>query len=152
MKSTIRYPKKHELMVKSIKEDLKLFSTYKEFLSFCAAIALHRNSIDDISVDTIIWSNQQIKIDIFNKGEFDRSLMDLIALKYSDDISILNGDRDEEIFNIFELFVANGLEIYSREIHSVINKNALSDLLLFIDKSKNNNEGSKLSEFTDFLT
>jgi|GEM_PF-7106565 len=150
MKSAIRYPKEYENMVKSVKEDLALFNTYKEFLSFCASIALSNDAVDE-SFEDGDWSSQPIKIDIFNKGEYDRSLMDLIALHHTKDISILNGENDEEIFLIFEKYVAKGMEIFQDEVYTANNKTPFEDLTLYIDRARDNKQSNLLEEFTNFV-
>ncbi|ACQ93202.1 conserved hypothetical protein [Tolumonas auensis DSM 9187] len=110
----VRKPEKFEGLLKQLKEEEKIFSSYKDILIFAACLAKSRQVREPF-----LKSSEPIPLHIFS-GEFDMAVINAIAITEQNDyeIQFLSEENQERKIMIFEEYAAAGLQIIEDEVLS----------------------------------
>jgi len=113
MTDRVRKPEKYDSLLKLLKDEEKVFSSYKDIIVFATCLAKSRGQIRE----QFSKSSEPIPIHVFN-GEFDIAVMNSIAITEPDECEVhfLSDDNHDRKVLIFEEYAAAGLKIISEEV------------------------------------
>jgi dnd system-associated protein 4 len=86
-----------------------IFTTQRDFLCFLAVLGFHAGERLPLTGKTIELDGR-----VFETNEQARDLVYLIALAGSKDAGILQPDREDELVQVFEEFVAAGFKVLNK--------------------------------------
>jgi len=108
MAKRIRRPSKFDDMLTDMTSK-KVFETYKDVLIFAACLGFKRKKRVPFTK-----SGEPIDLQIFS-GEFNTSVINIIAVAESSDLSYMGQDKEAERIVAFEEYACGGLEIIKNE-------------------------------------
>ena len=113
MSDRVRKPESYDSLLKLLKDEERIFSTYKDILIFAACLAKSRGQ----KGLTFSKSSDAIPLHVFS-GEFDRVVINAIALNETDgmDMDLFSDENLDKKIRIFEEFAAAGLKIINDEV------------------------------------
>ena len=87
-----------------------VFPTFKDAMVFASAVGFKRKNRKPFQK-----SSEPIDLDVF-RGDFDRTIMNIIAIEESDDPRMIAPSSEDDRIRIFEEYANGGLDILKREI------------------------------------
>ena len=109
MATRVRRPTEFEEMLSELRDE-GIFPTFKDTLVFAAALGFRRGNRKPFQK-----SSEPIDLEVF-RGEFDRTIMSMIAIDETNDPKMLAPSNEAERVLCFEEYANGGLEIMKREI------------------------------------
>lgn len=114
MADRVRRPAQFEEMLNELREK-GIFKTYKDALVFSACLGKKRNKRVPFAK-----SSEPVHLSIFS-GDFDKMVINAIAVSEDDDAYLLSEEREDEKIKIFEEYACGGLEVLKNEIWDLKN-------------------------------
>jgi len=108
MTDRVRRAEKFDAVLKLLKDEEKIFSSYKDVLVFAACLAKSRGQVKE----EFSKSSEPIPLHVFN-GEFDMTVISAIAISEPNDceVNFLSEKNQDRKILIFEEYAASGLKI-----------------------------------------
>lgn len=113
MTDRVRRAEKFDAVLKLLKDEEKIFSSYKDVLVFAACLAKSRGQVKE----EFSKSSEPIPLHVFN-GEFDMTVISAIAISEPNDceVNFLSEKNQDRKILIFEEYAASGLKIIAEEV------------------------------------
>ncbi len=134
-------------MVKELAGDNKetrVFNTYKDFVVFAACLG---RKYGEPKSFTKAMDNP-IRLNIFN-GEFDLSLMNILAIVESKDTDLLGTPSTNERLEIFENYACKGFEVFENKVYNQGGDVQTELLKLIMEEAESSD--NPLDDITNFV-
>jgi len=145
MTDRVRRAERFDAILKLLKDEEKIFSSYKDVLVFAACLAKSRGQVKE----EFSKSSEPVPLHVFN-GEFDMTVISAIAISEPNDceVKFLSEENQDRKILIFEEYAAAGLKIIEEEVISR-GKNILESFVeLLADEEGDSNLINDISALT----